>query len=68
MEYDMSHMIKTKHRTFWHGIWHENRFLNFMFSFVVCNVSYKNKNKWKQLKYNKMTCEEMEGQTDVLNY
>ncbi len=29
--------------------------MGFMFSFVVCNVSYKNKNK-RNL-YNKMTCE-----------
>jgi len=42
--------------------------MNFMFSFVVCNVSHKNKNKWQQFKYNKMTCEKMEDQTDVLNY
>jgi hypothetical protein len=42
--------------------------MNFMFSFVVCNVSHKNKNKWQQFKYNKMTCEKMEDQTNVLNY
>ncbi len=29
--------------------------MGFMFSFVVCNFSYKNKNKGNV--YNKMTCE-----------
>jgi len=37
-----------------------------MFSFVVYNVSYKNKNKGEQLKYHKMTCEKMEDEIEIL--
>jgi hypothetical protein len=39
-----------------------------MFSFFVCNASHKNKNWWKKLKYNIMTCEKMEHQIEMMYF
>jgi fatty-acid desaturase len=44
----------------------KKKITNFMFSFVVWNVSYKNKNNGQQSKYHKMTCENMEDEIEFL--
>jgi hypothetical protein len=40
----------------------------YKFHILIFNVSYKNKNKGQQQKYNKMTCEKMEDQIEILYF
>jgi len=43
VEYDMSQMIKNNHKHF--DMEYDMKInMNFMFQFIYCNVSYKNKN------------------------
>jgi hypothetical protein len=39
-----------------------------MFSFVVCNASSENENKGQQLSYNKITCERIKYQIEILYF
>ncbi len=59
----MSNAIKNNHEHF--DIKYDMK-VDFMFSFVIPNVSYKNKNKGQQLQYSKMTCEKMKNSTKIL--
>lgn len=42
--------------------------MDFMFSFVIPNVSYKNNNKGQQLQYSEMTCEKMKNSINILYF
>ncbi len=41
---------------------------NFIFSFVLCIFSCKNKDRAQKLKYDKMICETLEDHIEVFNF
>jgi hypothetical protein len=67
VEYDMSQMIKNSHKHF--DMEYDMKInTNFMIQFIVCNVSYKNKNWGQKQKKKKNDVWKENLNPHILNY